>query len=103
MRHWRVLISDVLHLKRVDGALMERYCMALARAEEAEEQIKEGKLVVLAPESGYPMQNPFISIAKGEADSARKLAAELGITPAERSRLGAHDPVPDDPIAEFLN
>lgn len=59
-------------------------------------------LVVMTP-SGYPLPNPYISIATKALSSCAKLWPELGLTPSSRARVsiapGASDP--RDPFAEF--
>jgi hypothetical protein len=44
--------------------------------------------VVKAPNSGMPLQSPYLPVLNRQTDIARKLAAELA--PAQRNRVGAH-------------
>ena len=41
-----------------------------------------------APNTGLPLQPPWLAIMNRHAEFARKLAAELALPPAQRSRAG---------------
>jgi hypothetical protein len=45
-------------------------------------------LLVKAPNTKLPIQSPWLSIMNRQAEIARKLAAELALPPAQRSRAG---------------
>lgn len=74
-------------------------CQQWSRYLEASEKAALTGLVVKTP-SGYPLTNPYLSIANKSLAHCVKLWAELGLTPSSRSRvkqLGGDD----DPFAEF--
>lgn len=48
--------------------------------------IKTG-LLVKAPNTGVPMQSPYLAIANKQAQIMTKAAVEMGFTPASRSRV----------------
>jgi P27 family predicted phage terminase small subunit len=106
MRHWNIVLDNTHpdHLVRLDTGLMERYVKCLARCEEAEERMEQVGMVVRAPNTGLPIQSPWLAIINKQTELSRKLASELGITPAMRNRMGAHNDEPDDdPTAHFFN
>ena len=54
-----------------------------------------------APNSRPPIQSPWLAIMNRQTEIARKLAAELALPPAQRSRAGVAPPprggaLPDD-------
>jgi hypothetical protein len=57
-------------------------------------------LLVKAPNTALPIQSPWVAIMKRQTEIARKLAAELALPPAQRSRaamaLRGAVPPPDD-------
>ena len=64
-------------------------------------RVSSGGMVVRSP-SGYPMTNPYLSIATKALAACNKLWPELGLTPSSRSRVTtAGSAGPDDPFAEF--
>jgi P27 family predicted phage terminase small subunit len=67
------------------GALIA-LCLEWARYIDATKKIATLGLVVRAP-SGYPMTNPYLSIATRALAGCNKLWPELGLTPSSRSRV----------------
>ena len=55
-------------------------------------------LLVKAPNTKLPIQSPWLAIMNRQTEIARKLAAELALPPAQRSRaaMALHDAVPLD-------
>lgn len=74
-------------------------CQQWSRYQEATVSVRKAGLVVRAP-SGYPMPNPYLSIASKALTHCTKLWAELGLTPSARSRVVTAD-TPADEWAEF--
>jgi len=88
-KEWKRISKELLTcglLTSVDRAALAGYCQAYARWVEAEEKVAHLGHVVKSP-SGYPVQNPYLSIANTCLDQIRKFATEFGLTPASRSRL----------------
>lgn len=83
------------HLAPVDAPLLARLCLHLALADEADEKLAASATVVLSP-NGTAIQNPYLPIANRQTELTRKLAAELGLTVAQRNRTGAGDGGADD-------
>jgi P27 family predicted phage terminase small subunit len=85
-------IAGTLHeasvLTLVDRAALAAYCQAWGRWVEAEEKLAETPVLLKTP-SGYVQQNPWLSIANKQLEIMGRYMAELGITPASRSRVVA--------------
>ena len=80
-------------LTSVDGNVLARYCHLWSRWRDAEDFIKKyGLTYPLKAEDGsirYFAQFPQVSIAHQLATQLGKLEAEMGLTPASRSRIHA--------------
>ena len=48
--------------------------------------------MVRAPHTGLPIQSPWVAVMNCQTEIARKLAAELALPPAQRSRAAASGP-----------
>jgi P27 family predicted phage terminase small subunit len=86
-----------------DRSALLALCLEWARYLDASAQVRKLGMVVKAP-SGYPMPNPFLSIATKALAGCLKLWPELGLTPSGRVRLAdpSNDPAPiADAFAEF--
>jgi hypothetical protein len=55
-------------------------------------------LLVKTPNTGLPIQSPWVAIMNRQTEIARKLAAELALPPAQRGRVcvALRDAVPPD-------
>ena len=85
-----VRIAAPLHdagvLTTADRAALAAYCQAWSRWVEAEEKLKSTPILMKTP-SGYIQQNPWLGIANKQMELMGRYMAELGITPASRSRV----------------
>jgi P27 family predicted phage terminase small subunit len=85
-------IAGTLHeagvLTTVDRAALAAYCQAWGRWVEAEEKLKDLPAMIKTP-SGYVQQNPWLPVANKQLEIMGRYMAELGITPASRSRVRA--------------
>ena len=85
-------IATYLHdagvLTLVDRAALAAYCQAYGRWVEAEEKLRETPLLFKTP-SGYIQQSPWLGIANRQLELMGRYMAELGLTPASRSRVVA--------------
>ena len=83
-------------LKCVDRAALAAYCQAYGRWVQAERRINEDNMAVKAP-SGYPMQNPWLSIANKSMEQMKAFLVEFGMTPSSRARVApVAQPAADD-------
>jgi len=51
--------------------------------------------------NGYPVQSPFVSIAKNHAETMLKIAQQYGFTPASRGRAWMVAAEPDAGLLEL--
>jgi hypothetical protein len=79
--------------------VLAAYCQAWGRWVEAEEKLRETPTMVRTP-SGYVQQNPWLPVANKQLEIMSRYMAELGLTPASRSRVKAlsdaapaHEPI----------
>jgi len=88
----------------VDRAVLAAYCQAYGRWVEAEEKLKETPLLFKTP-SGYVQQSPWLNVANKQMELMGRYLAEIGLTPASRSRIAIADksnaPEPVDKV-EFV-
>jgi phage terminase small subunit len=102
--YWRMYLDNVApgHLNPVDAPLLAKLCLALAYSDEANDRMVEsGGILVKDRKTGLPTENPFMRVMARQTDTARRLAIELALPPAQRNRLGpvahpaAHSPAID--------
>lgn len=70
----------------IDRAVLAAYCQAWGRWVEAETKLKETPLLIRTP-SGYVQQSPWLSVANRQMELMGRYMAEIGLTPAARSRI----------------
>lgn len=88
-------------ISSADRSALIALCLEWSRYLEATARVAARGLIALAP-SGYPIPNPYLSIATRALQSCIKLWPELGLTPSSRSRVtAANDPAANDPFNEF--
>ena len=85
---WKAVVADLTERRMLTEAMLgsvEAYVMALCNMRLAQKAINDLGVVVTGDRGGMK-QNPAVSLL-GKAHSAvQRLAAELGLTPAARSR-----------------
>ena len=87
--YWDMYLANAApgHLTPMDGPLLARLCIALAYADQANERIEATGMLVKAPNTGLPIQSPYLPVLNRQTEIARKLAAELALPPAQRDRI----------------
>ena len=70
----------------VDRGALAADCQAWGRWVEAEEKLKATPLLLKTP-SGYVQQSPWLTVVNRQMELMGRFMAELGITPASRSRI----------------
>lgn len=85
---WRAVVADLTERKVLTDAMLgsvEAYIMALWNMRAAQKALDDhGPLV--AGERGGLKQNPAVSLLGKSQTAVQRLAAELGLTPASRSK-----------------
>jgi P27 family predicted phage terminase small subunit len=88
---WHRLVETLVSMgviTVVDRAVLAAYCQAYGRWVEAEEKLRETPLLIKTP-SGYVQQSPWLGIANRQMELMGRYMAEIGLTPASRSRIKA--------------
>ena len=100
---WRRLAA-VLHrlglLSTLDRAALAAYCQAWGRWVEAETRLQETPVMLRTP-SGYVQPSPWLAVANKNLELMQKYMAELGMTPASRSRVTVQDRLRPKPWEMF--
>lgn len=78
-------------LTEVDVPAFTAYCTAWGRMIDAEAKLKTTGEVVATP-SGYPIVNPYRSIANKALSQCQQFWSEFGMMPSSRSRVGSKRP-----------
>ena len=95
-------------LAESDTEVIARYAAVWDRWKSAEERLKEldsGYVEVLAPDGSlrFSRPNKWMTQANASHEQLRQLETVLGLTPADRTRLGYHaEKVVLDPMDELL-
>ena len=71
-------------LKKLDMSVLEVWACAADLYRKAQAGISKTGLLVKAPNTGVPMQSPYLAIANKQAQIMTKAATEMGFTPASR-------------------
>lgn len=88
---WARLADELFNLnllKKVDVKSFEQYCVLYAKYRDANAKVKEQGMVIKSP-NGYPMVNPYHTIAMQCGRDMMRILTEFGMTPASRTRLHA--------------
>lgn len=101
---WRRLapmLRDARAITEADRASLIALCQQWSRYLFATTSVAAAGMVIRSP-SGYPMPNPYISIANKALNHCTKLWGELGLTPSSRARVMTEGPPPGgDAFSEF--
>lgn len=104
-REWKRISAELVSLgllTSVDRAALAAYCASWSRWVDADTNVQKFGAVIKSPKSGFPIANPYVSIANTSLDLMRKFLVEFGMTPASRSRIQVA-PVSDaDPFETFM-
>lgn len=88
---WRQTVADLDALgvlSRSDGGVIGAYVTALDRWESAEQVIADMGFVAITP-NGCPIVHPAVAVANKAIEQVNRLAQQLGLSPASRTRVAA--------------
>lgn len=90
-------------LRKLDMSILEVWASAADLYRKAQEGLLKTGLLIKTPNTGVPMQSPYLAIANKQAQIMTRAATEMGFTPASRSRvaLPMETVEEDDPWASF--
>lgn len=92
-KEWRRLAPVLIGagiLTSADAVPFAGYCQAYARWKEAEEQVSRLGMVYKEKDTERVRPNPYIAIARSAFAEVKSLAAEFGLTPANRTAIIAN-------------
>jgi P27 family predicted phage terminase small subunit len=104
-KEWNRVTRELLNLgviSRLDAGVLAAYCTAYATMLAADEAVQRGGILVDGPAG--PQKNPAVSTALAACDAVRRLAGELGMSPASRSKVSVafNSPGQTDELGEHL-
>lgn len=95
---WLAVVADLRDRKMLTDAVLgtvDAYVLAISNARKAQEAIvKHGVLIDAG--KGILKQNPAVSLLGKSQSTIMRLAAELGLTPASRSRKKMQGDTPEE-------
>lgn len=80
------LLKELGLVAELDRTALAVYCQAWATWLEAQAEIAKTGKVVKSP-SGFPILNPWLSVANAAYKQMQQLLSEFGFSPAARSRI----------------
>jgi phage terminase small subunit len=75
--------------RRLDASILAIWAVAADLHQQASMKVAEVGMLIRAPDSGLPMQSPYLPIVNKQAQIMLKAAALLGIGPASRAGIAA--------------
>lgn len=87
--NWRYAISHAPPglLKRLDRSVLTIWVVAEDAYREASQKIAQHGMLIKAPNTGQPIQSPYMAIRNRQSQIIMKAAAEMGFTPSSRSQI----------------
>lgn len=74
-------------LKKLDGSVLAVWVVAEDLHRRASEMVEKFGILTKTPNTGLPMQSPYLPIVNRQAQIMLKAAEQLGFSPASRSRV----------------
>jgi P27 family predicted phage terminase small subunit len=75
-------------MTELDDMALSMLCQGWAEYLEATDQVKKSGMLVKSP-NGFPVLNPYLTVANQALKKVRSLLTEFGMTPGSRSRIHA--------------
>ncbi len=86
--YYAPILSGCRVLTMADRETLGCYCWAVSRHDQAEANIAKFGPVIKTP-AGFAAVNPWLSVANKAIEQILRFGAELGLSPASRSRVKA--------------
>ena len=80
-------------LRKLDRSVLTAWVVAEDLHRRATEQVDKFGILTKAPNTGVPMQSPYLPVVNKQAQLMLKAAEQLGFSPASRSRIQLLDAV----------
>ena len=104
LTEWKRLVQ-ILHpiklLTEADADLLALYCQHYAVWRKANKELESVGFVTMT-DKGYPLLTPWLSISMQAAKQMARLLAEMGMTPAARTRIQVAEETVDDEFDRYL-
>ncbi len=86
---WRYAIEHAPAglLKRLDRSVLTAWVVAEDLHRKASEMVERHGLLIKAPNTGLPIQSPYLPVVNRQATIMLKAAEQLGFSPGSRSRV----------------
>jgi P27 family predicted phage terminase small subunit len=81
-------------LKKLDGSVLEAWCCAHVLHRKAVAQVRSFGLLMKAPNTGLPIQSPYLPVINKQALIMLRAVDHLGFSPAARTRIFSDEPAP---------
>jgi len=97
-KEWRKVLGALVAQRKIadhELPIVDAYCRVVAHIQQCEEALSDGKLTFESP-SGEPKRRPETTLLKEYHATLARLAGELGLTPASRSKNKGGAPGNDD-------
>jgi P27 family predicted phage terminase small subunit len=79
-------------LKKLDRSVLAAWVVAEDLHRRASEQVEKLGILTKAPNTGLPIQSPYLPVLNKQAQIILKAAEQLGFTPASRTRIQVEEP-----------
>jgi P27 family predicted phage terminase small subunit len=79
-------------LKKLDRSVLAAWVVAEDLHRKASEQVEKFGILTKAPNTGLPIQSPYLPVVNKQAQILLKAAEQLGFTPASRTRIQVEEP-----------
>lgn len=78
-------------LKKIDSAVLQTWCMAHVLHRNAVAEVRKHGMLVKAPNTGLPIQSPYLPVVNKQAFIMLRAVDHLGFSPASRTRIAMGD------------
>lgn len=74
-------------LKKIDSGVLEIWCKSHAMHRAAVAEVRKTGMLIKAPNTGLPMQSPYLPIINKQAFIMLRACDHMGFSPASRTRI----------------
>ncbi|WP_165961173.1 phage terminase small subunit P27 family [Qipengyuania sediminis] len=103
---WRQAVTNSPYgmLRKLDGAILRLWCVAFAIHARAHRSLEASSTLIVKTPNGAVAPNPYLSIMNRQTVLMKALAAELGFSPAARSKIFIEEQEEEyDPTDRFFS
>ena len=95
---WNYAIENAPHglLKKLDRSVLVTWVVAEDFHRQAAAMVEKYGMLTKAPNTGLPIQSPYLPVVNKQALIMLRAAEQLGFTPRSRSRVQIAEEIPSD-------